>query len=165
MLFDRWRARRAILARTPPHSVEDPPDPRLTALVESLRDRLGVPNSLGDPIWHHRWEGELQLVALDAGTRSVSDLRQRLTRTVHELLLRHMARSARRVLAVVLCAPEGDEGLDGWYARLQRDEGEVGTADWRAVRPHIAVLALDASGAQRLFGGDQAIREAVQASS
>jgi hypothetical protein len=167
MLFDRWRARRAILSRNPPSSVTEPADPRLRAVVEALGSRLGSTDSLGDPCWHYRWEGELQLVGLDATSRSVTDVRQRLLRLVHELDLRHLPRRARRVLAVVLCAPEPSEGLAGWHARLSDDEGEVGVGDWRAARGRITVLAVDAGvdgvGTSRLFGGDQRVTAAVEA--
>jgi len=142
MLLDRWRARRALLTRTPPTPIATPADPRLTDLVEGLKGPLGCPNSLGDPIWHHRWEGELQLVGLDARDRSVTDVRQRLVRLVHELSLRHLPRSARRAVAVVLCAPREDEGLAGWLRRLDDDRGEVGMADWRAARRRLAILAV-----------------------
>ena len=120
-------------------------------------------DSLGDPSWHYRWEGELQLVGLDATRRSVTDVRQRLVRLVHENDLRHMARRARRVLAVVLCAPRENEGLRGWYLRLEDDRGEIGEADWRAARRRIAVLALDAADPRHheLFGGDRFVRQAV----
>ena len=163
MLLDRWRARKALATRTPPSSIEDPPPAELTAVVDDLAVRLKADNSLGDPIWHHRWEGELQLVGLDARHRSVADLRQRLARTVHEMALRHVGRRARRVLAVVLCAPDGDEGLVGWHARLADDRGEVGEADWRRVRRQVAVLALDDAGEQALFGGAGDVRAAVAA--
>lgn len=164
MLLDRWRARRAIATRTPPSPVNDPADPRLREVVEALIPLVDAPNSLGDPSWHYRWEGELQLVGLDATRRSVTDVRQRLVRLVHENDLRHMARRARRVLAVVLCAPHGEEGLRGWHLRLDDDRGEVGEADWRAARRRLAVLAVDAGQPARhaLFGGDRAIRQAVE---
>jgi len=162
MFLDRWRARRAIISRTPPTSIEDEADPRLAPIVHDLSARLGSTNSLGDPLWHQRWEGELQVVGLDAATRSVSDVRQRLARTVHELALRHMAHRGRRVLAVILCAPEQREGLEGWYARLQDDRGEVGTRDWRAASRWISVLALDPGSEHRLFGGDDQIVAAVE---
>jgi hypothetical protein len=167
MLFDRWRARRAILSRTPPSSIEEPADPRLRTIVEALGARLGSIDSLGDPSWHFRWEGELQLVGVDATSRSVTDVRQRLLRLVHELDLRHLPRRARRVLAVVLCSPEAGEGLVGWHARLQDDQGEVGVGDWRAARRRIAVLAVDGGGTDvatpKLFGGDHTVTQAVEA--
>ncbi len=163
MFLDRWRARRAILSRTPPSTVDDAADPRLREVVEALREPVGADNSLGDPSWHFRWEGELQLVGLDATTRSVTDVRQRLLRLVHELDLRHLPRRARRVLAVVLCAPEPSEGFPGWHARLQDDQGEVGESDWRAARGRIAVLAIDGAGRHALFGGDHAVSRAVEA--
>jgi len=100
MLFDRWRARRAIATRSAPSPVSDRADPRLFLAVEQVRVAVGALDSLGDPSWHHRWEGELQLVGLDALTRSVTDLRQRLLRLVHECDLRHLAAPRRRVLAV-----------------------------------------------------------------
>jgi len=163
MLLDRWRARRAIATRTPPSPVNDQAAPALRAAVESLAALLDTPNSLGDPSFHYRWEGELQLVGLDATRRSVTDVRQRLARLVHENDLRHMARRARRVLAVVLCAPRENEGLRGWFQRLEDDRGEVGESDWRAARRHITVLALDAAepGRHELFGGDRSVRQAV----
>lgn len=162
MLLDRWRARRAIATRNGPSPVNDPAAPALRTAVESLMPFVQTPDSLGDPSWHYRWEGELQLVGLDATDRSVTDVRQRLTRLVHENDLRHMARRARRVLAVVLCAPRGSEGLRGWFLRLEDDQDEVG-ADWGAARRRIAVLAVDASDPQRheLFGGDRFVRQAV----
>ncbi len=165
MLFDRWRARRAIATRTPPSPVNDPAAPALRAVVEALATLLSTPDSLGDPSWHYRREGELQLVGLDATRRSVTDVRQRLVRLVHEDELRHMARRARRVLAVVLCAPHGAEDLRGWHARLDDDRGEVGVADWRAARRKLALLAVDAADPSRaeLVGGDRAIRLAVEA--
>ena len=163
MLLDRWRARRAIATRTPPSPVNDPAAPALRALVEGLAQHVQSRDSLGDPSWHFRWEGELQLVGLDATRRSVTDVRQRLVRLVHENDLRHMARRARRVLAVVLCAPRENEGLRGWFLRLEDDRGEIGEADWRAARRRVAVLAVDASDTSRreLFGGDRFIRQAV----
>lgn len=154
MLFDRWRARRAIATRSPPATVNDPADPALFAAVEQVRALVGALDSLGDPSWHFRWEGELQLVGLDARTRSVCDLRQRLLRLVHECDLRHMPARRRRVLAVVLCDPREGEGLAGWHARLDDDQGEVGVRDWRAARGRIAVLGIDTGGRAELFGGD-----------
>lgn len=151
------------MTRTPPSSVDDQADARLAAAVESLKVHAETPNSLGDPCWHFRWEGELQLVGLDARARSVSDVRQRLLRLVHELDLRHMARRARRVFCVLLCEPREGEGLAGLHARLMRDEGEVGEKDWNAVRHRIAVLLIDASGGCELFGGDAAVRKAFEA--
>jgi len=161
MLLDRWRARRAILTRSAPSSVEDPAHPALRPVVEALRDRIGTPHSLGDPSWHYRWEGEQQLVGLDASSRSVTDVRQRLLRLVHELDLRHLPRRVRRVVCVALCSPQAGEGLTGWYARLLDDQDEVGARDWRAVRRRCAVLALDGMGRYELFGGDGALRQAV----
>ncbi|MFT7464473.1 MAG: hypothetical protein ACI9EF_002829 [Pseudohongiellaceae bacterium] len=163
MILDRWRARRAIMTRTPPTSVEDQPNPALVPMVRDLSERLVAPFSLGDPIWHQRWEGELQVLGLDALTRSVSDVRQRLARTGHELALRHMARRGRRVFAVILCAPVGDEGLVGWHSRLQDDQGEVGPADWRAASRLLSVLAVGVDGEHQLFGGDGQISAAVSA--
>ena len=162
MLLDRWRARRAIATRTAPSPVNDPADPALRTAVETLLPFTETPDSLGDPTWHYRWEGELQVVGLDAAQRSVTDLRQRLTRLVHENDLRHMARRARRVLAVVRCSPKGGEGLRGWFLRLENDQDEVG-ADWAAVRRRVAVLALDAADPLRheLFGGDRFVQQAV----
>jgi len=161
MIFDRWRARRAILSRSPPSSIEEPAAPQLRQTVEALQPLVDATLSLGDPSWHFRWEGEMQLVGLDATSRSVTDVRQRLLRLVHELDLRHLSRRNRRVLAVVLCEPREGEGLTGWHARLQDDQGEVGAADWRAARRRFAVLAIDASGAHALFGGDHAVETAV----
>lgn len=163
MIFDRWRARRAIMTRTPPHSVEEQADPALSPIVHDLSQRLQAPFSLGDPIWHQRWEGELQVLGLDASTRSVSDVRQRLARTGQELALRHMARRGRRILAVILCAPTDGEGLVGWHARLVDDQGEVGVADWRAASRLLSVLAVAPDGEHQLFGGDGQIVAAVQA--
>jgi hypothetical protein len=166
MLFDRWRARRAILSRTPPSSIEDRADPRLRSVVEGLATYMEACDSLGDPSWHYRWEGELQLVGLDATSRSVTDVRQRLLRLVHELDLRHLPRRARRVLAVVLCAADEGEQLEGWHARLQDDRGEVGESDWRAARKRVAILAVeiskDGSLRHRLFGGDHAVARLVE---
>lgn len=150
------------MTRSAPSTVDDSADPRLLAIVEGLKGRVGTPNSLGDPSWHYRWEGELQLVGLDARARSVSDVRQRLLRLVHELDLRHMARRARRVLAVVLCEPATGEDLSGYHMRLMQDDGEVGEKDWNAVRHRIAVLLVDGAG-HRLFGGDASIQQAVAA--
>ena len=163
MLLDRWRARRAIATRTPPSPVNDPAAPALRALVEGLAQHVQSRDSLGDPSWHYRWEGELQLVGLDAARRSVTDVRQRLVRLVHENDLRHMARRARRVLAVVRCAPREHEGLRGWFLRLEDDQDEVGP-DWRAARRRIAVLAVDAADPHQheLFGGDRFVRLAVE---
>jgi len=162
MLLDRWRARRAIATRTAPSPVNDPAHPSLREAVETLIPLVVTPDSLGDPSWHFRWEGELQLVGLDAEKRSVTDVRQRLTRLVHENDLRHMARRARRVLAVVRCTPRGSEGLRGWFLRLEDDQDEVGP-DWRAARRRIAVLAIDAADTKshELFGGDRFVRQAV----
>lgn len=162
MLFDRWRARRAIATRSAPTPVNDPASPLLFEVVEALRKEASSQDSLGDPSWHYRWEGELQLVGLDALTRSVSDVRQRLLRLVHECDLRHMSARRKRVLAIVLCEPRAGEQLSGWYSRLDDDQGEVGAADWRAARRRIAVLALDVSGNSQLFGGDKPVREAVE---
>ncbi len=66
------------------------------------------------------------------------------------------------MLAVVLCAPHGSEGLRGWFLRLQDDQDEVGP-DWGAARGRVAVLALDASDPLRheLFGGDRSVQQAV----
>jgi len=161
MLLDRWRARRAIATRTPPSPVNDPAAPALRALVEGLAQHVQSRDSLGDPSWHYRWEGELQLVGLDALTRSVTDVRQRLLRLVHECDLRHLDARRKRVLAVVLCDPRPAEGLKGWHARLDDDQGEVGASDWRAARRRIAVLALEPGGAAELFGGDGAVKQAV----
>jgi hypothetical protein len=82
---------------------------------------------------------------------------------VHENDLRHMARRARRVLAVVRVAPRENEGLRGWFLRLEDDQDEVGP-DWRAARRRLAVLAVDAADPQRheLFGGDRFVRLAVE---
>jgi hypothetical protein len=161
MLFDRWRARRAIATRSAPTPVSDRADPRLFQAVEQVRVAVGALDSLGDPSWHYRWEGELQLVGLDALTRSVTDVRQRLLRLVHECDLRHLAARRRRVLAVVLCEPRPGEGLSGWHARLDDDQGEVGVSDWRAARRRIAVLGIDAEGRTELFGGEGAVSQAV----
>lgn len=163
MLLDRWRARRALASRSPPCTVADRADPRLRTAVLALCQVLDAPHSLGDPIWHQRWEGDLQLVGLDARTRAVTDVRQRIARTVHELSLRHMARRGRRLVVVVLCEPEGAEGMSGWHARLQDDQGEVGQADWSAARRNVAVLAIDGEGRSQLFGGDAQIQAAVAA--
>jgi hypothetical protein len=163
MFLDRWRAHRAIATRNGPSPVTGPPDARLRAVVEALGPHVQALDSLGDPSWHCRWEGELQLVGLDAHSRSVTDVRQRLMRLVHEVDLRHMAKRAKRVLAVVLCEPREDEGLVGWFARLQDDQGEVGERDWRAGRRRIAVLAMDGQGARTLFGGDAWTRERCEA--
>jgi hypothetical protein len=162
MFFDRWRARRAILSRSAPSSVEDEAHPRLREVVESLLDPLGTPYSLGDPSWHYRWEGDLQLVGLDATQRSVTDVRQRLLRLVHELELRHLSRSVRRVLAVVLCAPQDGEDLEAWHARLRVDQGEVGERDWRAARRRIELLAITPDGQHAYFGTDVDLRRAVE---
>jgi len=161
MLFDRWRARRAIATRTGPAPIEDLPDQALVTLVDSLKLAVGAQDSLGDPSWHLRWDGELQLVGLDATSRSVTDVRQRLLRLAHECDLRHLPRRARRVLLVVLCSPREGEGLSGWFKRLDDDQGEVGASDWRAARGRMAVLALDTDGSRQLFGGDRAVREAA----
>lgn len=162
MFLDRWRARRALVSRTPPTTVEDPAHPRLISAVRSLCDTVACPFSVGDPIWHQRWEGDLQLVALDARSRSVSDVRQRLTRTSHELALRHMAARGRRMLAVVLCEPEGGEGLTGFHSRLQDDRGEVGQDDWRRVSRKVSVLLLEVDGKHQLFGNDDAVADSVK---
>src|SRR5262245_37562581 len=111
MLLDRWRARRAIATRTPPSTINDQADPRLLQAVEAIKPCVDALESLGDPNWHYRWEGALQLVGLDATSRSVTEVRQRLVRLVHECDLRHMSRRRKRVLAVVLCAPREDEEL------------------------------------------------------
>jgi len=161
MLLDRWRARRAIASRTPPSTINDPADPRLFAAVEALKSRVDALESLGDPNWHYRWDGALQLVGLDATSRSVTEVRQRLVRLVHECDLRHMPRLSRRVLAVVLCQPREGEDLRGVYLRIDDDQGEVGSADWRAARRRIALLLMDGGGRHELFGGDRAIRQAV----
>ncbi len=161
MLFDRWRAQRAIATRSAPSVVNEPAAPELFEAVESMKVAVSCLDSLGDPNWHYRWEGDVQLVGLDATTRSVTDVRQRLLRLVHECDLRHMPRGRRRVLAVVRCEPHEDEDLAGWALRLDHDEGEVGASDWRAARRRIAVLAIDGSGAHLLTGGDRPIREAV----
>jgi hypothetical protein len=162
MLFDRWRAQRAIATRSAPSPVNDPASPELFAAVESLKGAVDCPDSLGDPNWHYRWEGTLQLVGLDARTRSVSDVRQRLLRLVHECDLRHMPRARRRVLAVVLCEPRDGEDLRAWNLRLDNDADEAGSSDWRAVRGRIAVLALDGRGGHALSGGDRRVRESVE---
>jgi hypothetical protein len=163
MLLDRWRARRAIATRSSPAPILDVADPRLATAVESLKEAVHAQDSLGDPSWHQRWDGELQLVGLDALSRSVTDVRQRLLRLAHECDLRHLPRRNRRILAVVLCRPRENEGLAGWYRRLDDDQGEVGTADWRAARRRMAVLALDDEGARCLFGGDRELSEATRA--
>jgi hypothetical protein len=154
MIFDRWRARRAIATRSSPTPISDSADPRLFAAVEELKGLVAADDSLGDPVWHYRWDGDLQLVGLDARTRSVTDVRQRLLRLVHECDLRHLTPRRRRVLAVVLCSPRGGEGLAGWHRRLDEDKGEVGVADWRVARRRVNVLALDTSGGVELFGRD-----------
>ncbi|MHC4846340.1 MAG: hypothetical protein ACYTCU_09280 [Planctomycetota bacterium] len=161
MLLDRWRAQRAIATRTGPSPIEDFADPRLVEVVEALKPAVGSLVSLGDPSWHLRWDGALQLVGLDATSRSVTDVRQRLVRLAHECDLRHMARRARRILLVVLCTPREGEGLQGWFKRLDDDQGEVGASDWRAARRRMAILALDGDGNRRLFGGDRDVREAA----
>jgi len=163
MLLDRWRARRAIATRSAPSPVADRASPALFAAVEQVRAQAGALDSLGDPSWHYRWEGELQLVGLDALTRSVTDVRQRLLRLVHECELRHLTARRKRVLAVVLCEPREGEGLKGWHARLDDDQGEVGVRDWRAARRRITVLALEPGGAAELFGGDGQMRQAFEA--
>ncbi len=159
MISDRWRARRAIKTRTPPTAVVSPADPRLFAIVESLKQPVGADISLGDPSWHFRWEGELQLVGLDATDRSVSDVRQRLARLVHECSLRHLPTRARRVLAALLVQPRADEDLRGLFTRLDDDQGEVGQSDWHAARRHVALLLVDRGGSHRLFGADRALQE------
>ena len=62
---------------------------------------------------------------------------------------------------------EGNDGLDGWHARMQVDQGEVGERDWRAARGRIAVLVVDARvdgvGTYKLFGGDHNVVAAVEA--
>ena len=57
MLLDRWRARRALLTRSNPSSVEDPAPEEVRGPVEELGARLGATHSLGDPLWHCRWDG------------------------------------------------------------------------------------------------------------
>jgi len=160
MFLDRWRAQRGLLTRSPPSTITDPPPARLTAAVEALKPLLGADESMGDPTWHHRWDGALQLVGLDATERSVSDVRQRLVRLIHECDLGHMARRRRRVLAVVLCRPDAGD-LRSWHAALDDDQGEVGPSVWRAARRRIGVLALDEQGGAQLFGGDRSIEKAV----
>lgn len=167
MLLDRFWARRALLSRSPPATVEDLPDPRLASVVASLCRLLDAPYSLGDPIWHQRWEGEVQIVGLDARRRSVSDVRQRIARTVHELTLRHMAARGRRLVALILCEPEGGEGLVGFHARLQDDRGEVGPADWRRVSRRVTVLLMGprapggGAGECAVFGADRRLTAAL----
>ena len=89
----------------------------LADVVEALRPHLGRVYSVGDPIWHLRWEGERPLVGLDARKRSESDVRQRLLRTLHELDLRHLPRDQRRLLAVLL-VPDGTAASDAWGRAL-----------------------------------------------
>lgn len=158
--LDRWRAQRALLTRTAPNPAGGQADERLLAVLESLRRPLGAVNSLGDPLWHARWEGELQLVGLDARTRATGDVRQRLTRLVHEMDLRHVGARARRVVAVLLCDP-GDGGLRAWLERLFEDRGEVGSA-WDAVRDRVTVLVLDGHGEHALRSRDDALGAALE---
>lgn len=135
----------------------------LTRLVESLRPHLGDPFSVGDPIWHLRWEGKLQVVAIDTRERSQSDLRQRLLRTLHELDLRHLPRAQRRLLAVVLCRPEEGESLDAWHQRLMEGGSDGMHGDWRAVRKRVSILAQLDDGSHRLFDQGRLATDAVTA--
>jgi hypothetical protein len=162
MLFEKWRARRMLQYRTDPVPVTDVADPVLFEVVESLRAAVGADCSLGDPHWHYRWEGEVQLVGLDATTRSVTDVRQRLTRLVHEIVLRHLPARAKRVLAVALVDDERGADLRGWLARLDDDRGEIGVLTWRSARRRIAVLVIDRSGRHRLSGADRDVEAAYR---
>ncbi|MED5329725.1 MAG: hypothetical protein VX916_00340 [Planctomycetota bacterium] len=160
MLLDRWRARRGIRTRNPPNPVSEPPSPLLTEAVEGLKEPAGTPYSMGDPNWHYRWDGALQLVGIDATNRSRADVRQRLVRLVHECDLAHMSRKAKRVLAVVLCHPE-EGNLRLWHSYL--DDGSLeNDGAWPAARRRVAVLAMDDQGHHRLFGGDRDIERAVE---
>jgi len=150
-MFDTWRARRAILGHQPPSTVSDPPPEALTRVVEGLRPHLGELFSVGDPIWHLRWEGPVQLMALDARERSQSDVRQRLLRSLHELDLRHLPRQQRRVLAVLLCRPEPGESVEAWHERLIQGGDDGLQGDWRAVRGRVSVLTVLDDGSHRLF--------------
>jgi hypothetical protein len=163
MLFEKWRARRMLQYRTDPVPITDVADPVLFGVVESLRAAVGADCSLGDPHWHYRWEGEVQVVGLDATTRSVTDVRQRLARLVHEIVLRHLPARAKRVLAVVLVSDEAGMDLRGWLARLDDDQGEVGVLTWRSARRRIAVLAITRDGRHRLSGADRQIETTVGA--
>jgi len=137
-MFDTWRARRAILGHQPPSTVSDPPPAALARVVEGLRPHLGELFSVGDPIWHLRWEGPVQLVALDARERSQSDLR-------------HLPRQQRRVLAVLLCRPEPGESVEAWHTRLLQGGEDGMQGDWRAARGRVSVLAVLDDGSHRLF--------------
>jgi len=162
MLLDRFRARKALRTRTPPAPVDDAPPAALTQVVEALKAPLDARESLGDPTWHHRWEGALHLVGLDVRARSMSDLRQRIVRLVHENELRHLPRRRKRVVVVALCEP-GERGFDGFHHALEDERGEVGLADWRSARRHLAVLAVTPDGRYRLLGGDRAVQRGVAA--
>lgn len=161
MLIERWWARHHIQNATNPTPVADPGDPALADAVNSLCPHFGDPYSCGDPNWHFRWEGELQIVGLDATSRSVTDVRQRLVRLSHELALRHLPGRARRILAVVLVGEAAAADLVGWYARLDDDQGELGRMNWRLARRRVSVLAVTRSGAHRLFGGDRSVASRV----
>ena len=150
------------MTRTAPSPAGGTLDPDLSTRLDALRGALGASQRVDDPYWQARWEGELQLVGLDARTRATGDVRQRLTRLVHELDLRHMAPRARRVVAVLLCAPRDDEGLDGWLARLAVDRGEVGSA-WEPVRPRITVVVQDEAGGLRVHGREPLRSEVARA--
>lgn len=150
------------MGHQPPTAVEDPAPVELERVVEGLRPHLGQVYSVGDPIWQLRWEGELPLVALDARKRSVSDLRQRLVRTLHELDLRHLPRTQRRLLAVVL-APEGAAASAAWGAQLHAlgDDGLSG--DWRRLRHRVALLVVETDGSHRLHEHARFAQAAVTA--
>lgn len=156
-MFETWRARRALLGHKPPTSVATPAPEALAEVVAGLRAHLGRAEPVGDPIWQLRLEGEQPLVGLDVRKRSVSDIRQRLVRTLHELDLRHLKVAQRRVLAALL-VPPGALG-EGWLERLLEGGDDGLRADWNRLRPRVALLLVEKGGAYRLhdptgFGAD-----------
>lgn len=146
-MFETWRARRALLGHKPPTSAETPAPDELADVVAGLRPHLGRTDPVGDPIWQLRLEGEQPLVGLDARKRSVSDIRQRLVRTLHELDLRHLKAAQRRVLAVFLVA--SGALAEGWLERLLEGGDDGLRADWNRLRPRIALLLVEEGGAYR----------------
>ncbi len=158
-----WRARKALLGRTPPTPIDAARAPELVAFVDALGAALDATTPILDAVVHVRREGRLQIIGLDARRRSRSDIRQRVLRVAHEMHLAHIDAARRRVLAVVLRDGEADE-LRAWSRALVDESGDGKRAerDWRHARRQIALLVIDPSGRYELNGGDHDVERAVR---
>jgi hypothetical protein len=162
-LLATWRARKALLGRTPPTPIDPARAHELVAIVDALGAALDATTPIVDAVVHVRREGRLQVIGLDARCRSRSDVRQRVLRVAHEMHLAHIDAARRRVLAVILREGAADD-LREWTRALVDETGDGKSAerDWRAARKQVALLVIDPAGRYELTGGDHDVERAVR---